>query len=253
MSHVSDFQIEELNGAIVITPGPRISSLDNNYLAERRTALVEAIRKSPESAVIVDFSRVGYFGSLLLDTLCVVWKQTRDRSGTMSLCNLSDVSKEIVNKSRLNSLWPVFASLQDALEASRRAKENEPITACEASTLSHDREGQMPRRENDGPSRLRLQPSGDRTVVGFVGGDLPPDYALSRELSQLTNLIDQRACREFVFDMAGVSSVPSGFLGVLTSLLNRGGRISVSNSSRELREILALTNLDRRVQYDAVD
>jgi anti-sigma B factor antagonist len=253
MSHMNDFQIEQVDDAIVITPGPRISSLDNNYLAERRTALVEVIRNSPESTVIVDFSRVGYFGSLLLDTLCVVWKQARERSGTMSLCNLTDVSKEILNKSRLNSLWPVFSSRQEALDASQRARENEPIAASEASTLTHDREGESLSRASAAPRRLRLQPSGDRTVVGFVGGDVPPDYALCRELSRLTNLIDQKECREFVFDMAGVSSVPSGFLGVLTSLLNRGGQISVSNSSSELREILAITNLDRRVRYEPVE
>ncbi len=123
MSQVNDFQIEEVDDAIVITPGPRISSLDNNYLAERRTALVDAIRKTSESTVIVDFSRVGYFGSLLLDTLCVVWKQTRERSGTMCLCNLTEVSKEILNKSRLNSLWPVFSSRQEAIDSSRRARE----------------------------------------------------------------------------------------------------------------------------------
>ncbi len=82
---------------------------------------------------------------------------------------------------------------------------------------------------------------------------MPPDYAMSRELSQLTKMIDQQSCREFVFDMAGVSSVPTGFLGVVTSLLNRGGRISVSNSSSELREILAITNLDRRVRYEPVE
>jgi anti-anti-sigma factor len=253
MSQVNDFRIEEVDDAIVITPGPRISSLDNNYLAERRTALVDAIRKTSESAVIVDFSQVGYFGSLLLDTLCVVWKQTRERSGTMCLCNLTEVSKEILNKSRLNSLWPVFSSRQEAIDSSRRARENEPIAASEKSTLSYGCAGEAPSRASNAPSRLRLQPSGDRTIVGFVGGDVPPDYAMSRELSQLTKMIDQQSCREFVFDMAGVSSVPTGFLGVVTSLLNRGGRISVSNSSSELREILAITNLDQRVRYEPVE
>jgi anti-sigma B factor antagonist len=253
MSHVNDFQIEELDDAIVITPGPRIGSLDNSYLAERRSALVDAIRKSSESAVIVDFSRVGYFGSLLLDTLCVVWKQTRERSGTMALCNLTDVSKEILNKSRLNSLWPVFATREAAINASRRPPANESVAASSTSTISYNRMGDLPSCAKDPCCRLEIRPSGNRTVIGFVGGDLPSDYVLSRELGQLTSLIDRQLSREFVFDMAGVSSVPGGFLGVLTSLLNRGGQISVSNSSNELREILALTKLDRRVKYEPND
>jgi anti-anti-sigma regulatory factor len=67
------------------------------------------------------------------------------------------------------------------------------------------------------------------------------------------NHIERQQCRQFVFDMSGVSSVPSGFLGVITSILNRGVQISVSNSSTEIREVLALTNLDRRVRFEHVD
>ncbi len=245
MSHTNDFSIEKVDGAVVITPGPRISALDNNYLAERRTALVDAIRQAAGSSVVVDFSSVGYFGSLLLDTLCIVWKQARERSGTMALCNLSEVSKEILNKSRLNSLWPVFESRQAALDAVRRAPSNAGSQASD-STITVN-------REDNAASRIQVRSSGERTVVGFSGGELPRDYILSRDLAEIVNLIERQHCREFVFDMAGVPSVPSGFLGVITSILNRGVQISVSNSSTEIREVLALTNLDQRVRYEQVD
>jgi hypothetical protein len=164
----------------------------------------------------------------------------------MALCNLTGVSKEIVNKSRLNSLWPVFASRQEAIAASRRMRSNGRVDSPADSTVSDD-------CACDSSSRLQVRSSGHRTVVGFAGGDLPPDYVLSRYLAELTNLIDRQECREFVFDMAGVSSVPSGFLGAITSILNRGVQISVSNLSTEIREVLALTNLDRRVRYEPVD
>lgn len=246
MSQTNDFLIEQVDDAIIITPGPRISALDNNYLAQRRSELVEAMRRTTIATVIIDFSRVGYFGSLLLDTLCVVWKQIRERSGTMALCNLSDVSKEIVNKSRLNSLWPIYSSRQEAIEASRRTRPARPIDSPDDSTITE----YLP---IGSPSRFQIRSSGNRTVLGFAGGELPSEYVLSRYLTELMNLIAQRNCREFVFDMSGVSSVPSGFLGAITSILNRGVQISVSNSTPEIREVLALTNLDRRVRYEQVD
>jgi anti-sigma B factor antagonist len=244
MTQTNDFSIEEVDGTIVITPGPRIGSLDNAYLAERRTALVDAIRQTSDSAVVVDFSRVGYFGSLLLDTLCVVWKQARERSGTMALCSLSDVSKEILNKSRLNSLWPVFSSRQEAIDAVRNARSARPADSTDDSTITE----YLP---SGSSSRFQIRSSGERTVVGFAGGELPSEYVLSRYLTELTNLVAQRKCREFVFDMAGVSSVPSGFLGAITSILNKGVKISVANPSTEIREVLALTNLDQRVHYES--
>jgi len=235
--------VESVGGALVIIPGPRISAFDNADEAGRRGALIEALRNTTASAVVVDFAHVGYFGSLLLDTLCVVWKQVRERSGRMALCNLSEVATEILAKSKLNSLWPIYASRQAAIEALTRAPTPSQVDASRDSRLFRD-------FRDDACSRLQVQESGRRTVVGFGGCELPPDYILSRYLPQIISLIDEHDCQEFAFNLAGVSAVPSGFLGVVASILNKGVRVSVRNSSREVREVLVLTNLDRCVQFE---
>jgi anti-sigma B factor antagonist len=120
MSASNDFVVERVGDTIVIMPGPRMSALENANLIESRSELVDAIRKTTTSAVIVDFSQVAYFSSLLLDTLCVVWKTLRERSGTMALCHVSTVAQEILAKSKLNSLWPIYSSRQDAIDATTR-------------------------------------------------------------------------------------------------------------------------------------
>jgi len=250
MSPSGDFVVEEGEGTLVITLGPRVSALDNTSLLERRSALAEAIQSTTASAVIIDFSQVGYFGSLLLDTLCVLWKQVRERSGAMALCNLSEVSKEILTRSKLNSLWPIYSSRHDAIQglqhATQRAQARPKFDPSADSRVVH-------KSADPTPSRLRIHSTGHRTVVGFAGGDLPPEHVLSRYLAQITGLIDQHACREFAFDMAGVSTVPSGFLAVVTSILNKGVEVAIINSSTEIREVLALTNFDRRVRVDESD
>jgi anti-anti-sigma factor len=122
MSSPNDFLVEQVGDVVVIMPGSRISALDSVDLAERRSALFDAIRNTNASSVIVDFSQAGYFGSLLLNTLCVVWKLIRERSGTMALCNLSEVSQEILTTSKLASLWPIYSSRQEALDAKERVR-----------------------------------------------------------------------------------------------------------------------------------
>jgi anti-sigma B factor antagonist len=243
MSPSNDFVVEQVGDAIVIMPGPRISGLHDANLAEKRGALVDAIRNQNAPTVVIDFSQVEYFGSLLLDTLCVVWKQVRERSGTMALCNVSQIAQEILTKSKLNSLWPIYSTRQDALGARQRARPPGKIDSSADSKLFHE-------VRDDRASRLQVRETGRRTVVGFAGGDLPPEHVLSRYMEQITHLIVEHDCREFAFDMAGVSTVPSGFLGVLTTILNKGVQVSVMNSSTEIREILALTNFDRRVQFE---
>jgi anti-sigma B factor antagonist len=243
MSALNDFVVEKEGDATVIVPGPRLGSLDNADIALRRGSLIEAVREQNASQVIVDFSKVEYFGSLLLDTLCVVWKQVRQRSGTMVLCNVSGVANEILSQSKLNSLWPIYESRQAAIAA--KAPPQNPRAAMAS------RDSKIERDQRDDPSnRLEVRETGRRTVVGFSGGDLPPEYVLSRYLEQITRLIDDQKCEEFAFDMAGVSIVPSGFLGVVASILQKGVHVSVRNPSTEIREVLALTNFDSRVHVE---
>jgi anti-sigma B factor antagonist len=243
MSSSNDFLIDQVGDVIVILPGPRFSALDNADLVQSRSAMLAAIQKLAVPAVIVDFSQLAYFGSIWLDTLCVLWKQVRERSGTMALCSLSETSLEILTRTKLASLWPIYASRQDALDARRRARPPGKIDPSADSRLFH-------KLRDDLPSCLQVQETGRRTVVGFTGGDLPPEHVLSRYLDQITTLIDEHDCREFAFDLAGVATVPTGFLGVVATILKKGVRVSVVNSSAEIREVLALSNLDRRVQVE---
>jgi hypothetical protein len=53
MSTLNDFEIVDLDHAIVVVLGPRVSALDHSYLAEKRGDW--AIRNATASAVIVDF------------------------------------------------------------------------------------------------------------------------------------------------------------------------------------------------------
>jgi hypothetical protein len=64
-------------------------------------------------------------------------------------------------------------------------------------------------------------------------------------------LIESSSCRELTFDLTGVTAVPSGFLGVMASVLKKGVAVSVKNPSREVSEVLALTNFDRLVKVRA--
>jgi anti-anti-sigma factor len=120
MSPSNDFVVEEVQGAIVITLIPQVGALESANFAQRRGALLDAIRNTTASAVIIDFAHTGYFGSLLLDTLGALWKHVRERSGTMALCNLSEVSKEILTTSKLDSIWPIYSSRRAAIEAQQR-------------------------------------------------------------------------------------------------------------------------------------
>lgn len=109
------FAVERTNGLLVVVLGPRLSSFSG--LLQERTGLIDEIRNATDSAVVIDFDKVEYFDSLLLDTLCRAWRHLRERGGKMVLCNLRGVPEEIIRKCRLDTLWPIYSSRQSAVEA----------------------------------------------------------------------------------------------------------------------------------------
>jgi anti-anti-sigma factor len=119
MSSSKYFIVERMNEVLVVVLGRRLDSFAGLELQSERTALLDEIRNPDIAAVLVDFDHVEYFDSMLLDTLCQTWRQLRERKATMALCNLRDVSEEIIRKCRLDSLWPVYPYRESAIEALR--------------------------------------------------------------------------------------------------------------------------------------
>ena len=218
------------------------SSLVGPEFAVDRNALIEQIQDHGVRAVVFDFANAEYFGSLLLDTLCMAWKHARECGAGMALCNVSPFGQEILRKAKLNMLWPVFPSRSQAIEALRAAG------ATSTGILRRETKTAPPMTEL--ASRLQVLQTEPVLVIGFGGQDLPPEHALGRYLGEIGTLLDRTGCREMAFEMEGVVMVPSGFLGVLASIVKRGVVVSVRHPSADVRDVLELTHFDQIVKLD---
>jgi anti-anti-sigma regulatory factor len=219
------------------------SSLVGPEFADDRSALIEQIHSPDVRSIVFDFANAEYFGSLVLDTLCMAWKHARECGAGMALCNVSPFGSEILRKAKLNMLWPVFPSREQAAEALR--------TASEGSAAAIRRESQRTALAmTDLTSRLQVLATEPLLVIGFGAGDLPPEHALGRYLGQIAELIDRTGCRELAFEMDGVVMIPSGFLGVIASITKRGVAVTVRHPSVDVRDVLELTHFDQIVKLD---
>ena len=95
------------------------------------------------------------------------------------------------------------------------------------------------------PRILKIYPTGELTVVGFGGQDVPDEVCIAIYRDQLFKLIDQHKCKVLAFDLSGVTLIPSGMLGVLTSLRAKVERIELYNPSEDVRDVLRMTRLDQ--------
>ena len=94
------------------------------------------------------------------------------------------------------------------------------------------------------PNVLKIYQTGELTVVGFGGQDVPDEVCIAAYRDQLFHLIEEHKCKILAFDLTGVTLVPSGMLGVLTSLRSRVERVELYNPSVDVREVLRLTRLE---------
>lgn len=69
--------------------------------------------------VVVDLARCDFFGSPGIGFFMRLWTQVRARGGSMVVCNASELERELLALTRLNELWPICDSLDEALEAVR--------------------------------------------------------------------------------------------------------------------------------------
>src|SRR5262245_15976077 len=92
---------------------------------------------------------------------------------------------------------------------------------------------------------LKVYKAGPVTVVGFGGRDVLDDVNVAMCREEMMALIDQHQCTQLHVDLTGVRLVPSGLLGLLSTIRRRDIAVHLYNPSPDVREVLAVTNLDK--------
>ena len=101
----------------------------------------------------------------------------------------------------------------------------------------------VPHGELTPSSMLRVYETGELTVVGFGGQDVPTEVCIAEYRDQLNRLIEQHDCRTLAVDLSGVKLMPSGLLGMLVSLRKRLESIELFNPSNDILDVLEITRL----------
>lgn len=101
------------------------------------------------------------------------------------------------------------------------------------------------RKASEDPGVLKVYQTGELTVVGFAGQDVPDEVCVAGYRDQMNKLIEEHGVKVMAVDLSGVKLVPSGMLGLLTSIRKRVNRVELYNPSTDVREVLRITNLDK--------
>lgn len=102
---------------------------------------------------------------------------------------------------------------------------------------------------------LKVYAEGPVTVFGFGGRDVPDEVSLAGYRDQVYETIGKPNCTTVAFDLTGVKMVPSGMLGLMTSVKQRGRKVELYNTSADVKEVLRIACLFdffdlREVEFD---
>lgn len=93
------------------------------------------------------------------------------------------------------------------------------------------------------PNLLTFVRDGSRVIVGFNSKDVPDEVCVAGYRDQLLKVVQESACKVLTFDLTGIKILPSGMLGLLVTLRNRGQAVELLNPSVDIQEVLRVTRL----------
>jgi anti-sigma B factor antagonist len=112
-----DFKLQWHGNSVVITPAPNVESLSWELIEQAAEIVMEPIRSSSSPMVVFDISQVNYFGSVFLALLLRCHTAVKNRGGELVICGASEMARELLKITALDTLWALYDTKEQALEA----------------------------------------------------------------------------------------------------------------------------------------
>ena len=113
------FEIARQDDIVIVTAMRDLSKFVYEALESEAADVLALLKDEHCRSVVVDLSPTDYCGSTALGLFLKIWKQTRANNGKMSFCGLSANEMEVFATMKLDSLWPLCDTLDEALDAVR--------------------------------------------------------------------------------------------------------------------------------------
>lgn len=108
----------ERHGTIaILIPSPEAAALAERPLEQAATAALAPLEALPPAGIVMDLSRVDYFGSLFISFLIRCYKLAKQSGGRMVVAGASGRIHQLLRLAALDSLWPFHKDRAEAVQA----------------------------------------------------------------------------------------------------------------------------------------
>jgi anti-anti-sigma factor len=116
-SQGQSFRIERHGEIAVIIPSPEVESMHEAVIREAAKLVIDSLESDPPSGVVIDLSGVNYFGSVFISFLLRCHMRAKMQGSEIVLAGASDRVQELLHLTALDSLWAIYKTRSEALEA----------------------------------------------------------------------------------------------------------------------------------------
>jgi anti-anti-sigma factor len=116
---VETFEVEREGPTLIVTAVTDLRELEFPKVEAGAKEILDLLRNGTIQNVVLDFHRTDWYGSTALGFFVRLWKRVRDRDGRMAFCGVSEHEREILEVMKLDGLWPICPSREEALKAAR--------------------------------------------------------------------------------------------------------------------------------------
>ena len=110
------FQIEREHETAILTPLINLGELEFERIERHSKTILERLASADVRYVVVDCENTAYYGSTALGFFVKLWKRVRHLGGQMVFCNVSPHEREILRLTRMDTLWSICSSRDEALD-----------------------------------------------------------------------------------------------------------------------------------------
>jgi anti-sigma B factor antagonist len=110
-------RVEQHGTIAVLIASPEAGALAENPLEQAATAVLAPLASMPPAGLVMDLTRMDYFGSRFIGFLIRCHKQIKKSGGRMVLAGASARVQELLRLSALDNLWPFYPDQAKAVQA----------------------------------------------------------------------------------------------------------------------------------------
>jgi anti-sigma B factor antagonist len=121
MTDLQAFETHQIGDTLVLMPKRDLSELQLSRFEEETAAVLKLLESLRVKSVVLDFAKTDYYGSTALGFFVKVWTRLRRKGGQMAFCNISENELEILRLTKLDGLWPICETREEAIAAVKNA------------------------------------------------------------------------------------------------------------------------------------